>query len=393
MKFNFIGAVAPSKSLLNRLLILKSYAPQLHIPELSDADDVQLMRRATLQIQDKSVSSFDCGHAGTVLRFLALRVAREKGEFVLRGSSRLFSRPQQELYKLLRQLGSLVEVGSDFLRIQSDGWHLMGDQIFIDATRSSQFASALLLNSWDLPFDLFFRISSGMVSEPYFSMTQRLVTSMGMRVRTMERGEFHIPMRQRITSTQVPLECDMSSAFALAACAVAGGQARITGWPETSLQPDFSFVEVLYKMGVKIKVVGGHLDVDRTDGLLPVKENLSYRPDMFPVLAALCVLAEGESELSGLSQLEHKESNRLENMIRLLTALGIQTQKIENALRIKGCGRAFSSHCVVFDADLDHRLVMAATVLRLAGAPLTIVNAESVTKSFPEFLQIVGVEV
>ncbi|MCB0411794.1 MAG: 3-phosphoshikimate 1-carboxyvinyltransferase, partial [Bdellovibrionales bacterium] len=336
----------------------------------------------------------DSGHAGTVLRFLALRVARKSGNYILEGTPRLFERPQAELSKLLRQLGCLVETTHQELHLESAGWRLMGDQVHIDTSKSSQFASAFLLNAWGYPQDIFFRTTANWVSQSYFDLTLAMVRQAGMKVEKISRQEFLIPANQVIHfEKKIECECDMSSAFALAACAVVGGRVLLTSWPEKSLQPDFRFVEILQQMGAQVQFRKGALEVHQTTTKLsPVKINLKNCPDLFPSLSALAAIAEGESSFSGLDHLVHKESDRLAQMCVLFERLEIPFQRGRSEIRIKGQGEKVSlkKDPILFEPDGDHRLAMAAMVLKLAGYPLKIQDADVVNKSFPNFWKIVG---
>ena len=128
----FIGQVPSSKSLFNRALITQSLNPDLKIFGQSESDDVKLMEQAVAGIKQGN-SDFFCGHAGTVLRFLAPRLAREEGAFCLRGSERLFQRPQKPLENLLLQLGAIdIQWTSESLSFKSQGWKLMGDGIHLN---------------------------------------------------------------------------------------------------------------------------------------------------------------------------------------------------------------------------------------------------------------------
>src|ERR1700722_19543828 len=96
---SFLGPIPASKSLLNRALIIRDYFPSLRLRGDSDCEDVRHMRTA---LQALAVGQpIDCGDGGTVLRFLALRASRLPGEHRLTGSPRLFSRPQEELARIL----------------------------------------------------------------------------------------------------------------------------------------------------------------------------------------------------------------------------------------------------------------------------------------------------
>ena len=88
--FSFIGLPPSSKSLFNRALLVQSFESQIQIIGESSCDDVQLMKEAVKNF--KHSKEINCGAAGTVFRFMALRASREPGLHILTGSDRLFQR-------------------------------------------------------------------------------------------------------------------------------------------------------------------------------------------------------------------------------------------------------------------------------------------------------------
>ncbi len=128
--FSFRGRIPPSKSSMNRWLCVGSYARQFQIEGDSRCDDVVKMRSALAALLRGDDA--DCGAAGTVLRFLAFRASRLPGRHVLRGSSRLFSRPQSELVNVLSKLGVRTELLSDRIVVESAGWRDPGAEISVD---------------------------------------------------------------------------------------------------------------------------------------------------------------------------------------------------------------------------------------------------------------------
>lgn len=385
--FTYLGAVPASKSLLNRALIARSFFPRLNIHGDSHADDVVKMRGAIEALKDGQ--TMDCGMAGTVLRFMALRAARIKGTHILTGEPRLFERPQKELERVLAQLGCQVEFYDRHINIRSWEWKMVGDALHIPADRSSQFASAVLLSAWDLPFDLCVLLSPETVSESYLRMTVQFLRGLGMQIDQIAR-EIRVPRGQVSKQTDVTVEPDMSSAFALAACAAVGGRATLMGFPARSSQPDIVFVEYMRSMGVPIESVHGHLDIHRAPRLMPIHCELGNAPDLFPVLAALAALADGESQLRGAPQLKFKESDRIKRTAELLRLAGRDVTEFEDGIKIDGRSAPVLKKAVWFDPDHDHRMAMAAAVLSCGGEPIHISEPQVVTKSFPEFWSAIG---
>lgn len=387
--YNYVGAVPASKSIFNRALIVQSYAPHMQLVGKSSCDDVILMQSALAQLHQGG--DIDCGHAGTVLRFMALRSSRIKGTHCLIGSQRLFSRPLDELLKLLRQLGCTVSVEDQRLTIQSQGWYPMGDGLYVSAKRSSQFASALLLNAWDLDFPLCFTVTDLGVSRAFFDMTCRIVRQFGLRLEVFG-NDYRVAKGQHCTQDHYEIEPDMGCAFAVAAVAALCGQAGLTGMPEASLQPDEFFIHLLRSMGVDIQRSGSVLSVKKAKKLQAINCDLNNAPDLFPVLAVLCAYAEGRSRIDGLRHLQYKESHRLNNIADLLRKLGFDLSLSADSIEIQGKPQVKpNGHEVIMDSDQDHRMAMAAGVLMRAGWPITVKSPEVVNKSFPGFWDVIGI--
>ena len=383
--FLFNGEIAASKSILNRLLVIQSFASRLSVHGDSRCDDVVRMRSALPHVLTGDAPA-DCGAAGTTFRFLALRASRLPGERLIVGSPKLLARPQGALVEMIERLGASARRVDKGLLIQGDGWKKPSAPLRVDRSQSSQFASAALLSSWDLDFDLELELSEtdGAPSEGYLEMTESLVQQAGMRLRR-EGPRVVVPRASAVTATTLASEPDLSSAFAIAALAVASqGRARFHTFPEPSLQPDSVFPEILRAMGAQ---TDGRLEVRGPLKLKAIDWNLRDCPDLFPVLSVLCALAEGRSVLHGAPHLAHKESSRIESTATLLRGLGCEFTLRDDGIEIQG-GAPLATAPFDFDPNHDHRLAMAAAVARVAGANVRILHPDVVDKSFPEFWEL-----
>lgn len=383
----FVGTLPASKSILNRLLLIQSYFPELVIHGDSSCDDVRVMREGLAALARRE--EIPVGSAGTVLRFLALRAAREPGRHRLVGHPRLFARPQQELLKILKQLSVDARLTSDSLEMEGDGWRLQGDTLLVPFERSSQFATSVLLNSWNLPFDLYVSLGGQKVSEGYWRMSTRLAQTLGLRIDFWD-GDFRVSRGQSLSTHVCSAEIDVSSAFALAAIAAVSGTATFLDFPFHGLQPDAVFPEILARMGVPVQAQGSSLKIDQARTLNGVAVNLKNTPDLFPVLAILAALAQGESDLFGAPHLVHKESDRLGLIADWIKRLGREVEVKADGLRVLGAPIVPPGPGVRLDCENDHRLAFAAATLKARGFAVEIENAHVVSKSFPEFWSVLG---
>jgi len=138
-------------------------------------------------------------------------------------------------------------------------------------------------------------------------------------------------------------------------------------------------------MGVPVKLENKKLIISRCENLKPIKWECQDSPDLFPLLCLLCAKAEGLSELSGLSHLAFKESNRLKKTKELLKSCKIQMDITKDKCLIYGKKEWPTSSHFIFDTSYDHRMVMAGELVSSLGVPITLKGKEAINKSFPEF--------
>jgi 3-phosphoshikimate 1-carboxyvinyltransferase len=117
-------------------------------------------------------------------------------------------------------------------------------------------------------------------------------------------------------------------------------------------------------------------------------------PDLFPPLAALAAYCAGTTEISGVSRLAHKESDRGLTLKEEFGKMGIRIGLDGDVMKVYGGGpvRGATVH-----SRHDHRIAMACAVAALkAVGPVTIEEADAISKSYPDFyihLQQLGAQV
>ncbi len=392
MSFSFTGCLDISKSWMNRALILRSYQPELEIIGSSKADDVLLLEKCLADLK-AGKKEFYVGLGGTTFRFFALRVSREIGYFIIRGEKKLFSRPQDELITILKQVGVTASFNAEKteFHIESKGWRSDEDllTLSVDSSESSQFLTSVLLNSVHLPFDLQIETSK-VTSESYFNYTQKMMASYGFAI-----DDLFISRTQKLRPQTIQGEVDVSSFASLAAAAVLGGKVHLTNWNKFSVQPDMEFVAFFKRMAIKFITEENNFYISEQRQWSSLKANFERCPDLFPVMAVLCAFAEGSSHLFGAHQLVHKESNRLEKTFELLQRCGFAVEKLEDGLKIHGNPVAKYRHkdLIQFNPDHDHRMAFAARLLQLKGFPVQITDPDVINKSYPQFYQHTGLEI
>ncbi len=385
--FTFAGPLESSKSWMNRALVIQYYNPLIEINGHTESDDVQNLINS-IQSLKQGQSDFFSGAGGTTLRFFSFLISRQPGTWRIRADQRLLERPQTEIQNILKQLGVQVSREPECLTLLSQGWKIP-KIIDCHGQNSSQFISGLLLNSWNLPQDLLIQVKKPIVSFDYLKMTLEMVQRQGLKIESTEDEVYHyIKVKAFVKPSANPLQAepDISSAFSLASAGLIGGHVQITNWPQHSLQPDYHFLNIFKKMNILFKTDVKGLHIQQQKNWSSTTENLVNTPDLFPVLAVICALGTGQSYLYGADNLKAKESNRFLKTIELLHLCGFKTEIKAGGLFIYGQSSVLKKDFpLVFDPDHDHRMAMAAGLLKLAGYSLKISNSVVVNKSYPAF--------
>ena len=405
------GAIVapPSKSATNRALLLAALGRQpVELIRPLDSDDTLALARCLesmgaeiertmggLSVRgplgrsgDREVV-LDAGASGTAARFLAAIAAAVPGRYVLTGSDRLLERPMAELVAALRSAGAFVEsVGREgFLPLAIAGGTLRSGTISVDASRSSQFLSALLLAAVAVEGGLSVRPQGPVVSAPYVDTTVEALEAFGHEVRRRPDGAIQVARGDVAPRTyDVPGDWSSSLPF-FAAAGIAGGDVIVTGLSFPSRDADARAVEAVEAMGVEIGRRVGSIHA-RGDRRRTKSTSVSARdfPDAVPALAALSAHAEGESRFRDVAHLRLKESDRLGGLVTLLEAAGANAFAREDELVVIGPLAAVGPTVRLPTFD-DHRMAMAAALLSLRARGTLIENPRCVTKSYSGFFR------
>jgi len=259
---------------------------------------------------------------------------------------------------------------------------LHGGKVSLDASESSQFASALLLALPTLEESSVLELTGKIVSRPYLDATVAVLAHHGIRISRQGRC-FRVPGHQRFRGAQFVVPGDASSAAYLwAAAAVSGGRVRVDGVGEKWPQADLAALELLDSAGANVNRWSGGAEVS-FGRPTPFRVDLTDAPDLYSLAGVLAAMTPGESRIVGASQVVFKESNRKTATARLTRRLGAKVQETSQGLRIYGTSRPKALNLPHLS---DHRLVMSAAVGALAASgPSTVGERQAVRKSYPGF--------
>jgi 3-phosphoshikimate 1-carboxyvinyltransferase len=288
----------------------------------------------------------------------------------------------------LRELGVTVDAApGDHLPLVVHGrGSVRADQVELDASASSQFVSALLLAAPRYARGLTVRhVGPPIPSQPHVSMTVEVLRDTGVVVDDAGALGEHPTWRVEpgpIGALDVQVEPDLSNAAPfVAAAAVTGGEVHIPGWPQYTTQAGDAMRDLLDAMGAEVSLDRSGLTVRGTGELYGVDVDLHDASEVATVVAALAALAEGPSQLRGLSHVRGHETDRLAALTAEITKLGGDVTETDDGLMIV----PRPLHGGVFTTYADHRMATAAAVLGLRVPGIEIEDVETTAKTLPDF--------
>lgn len=402
-----------SKSITNRALVLAALADgESVLTGVLRSRDTDLMMQAlrdlgvtvkvlgdratgtTVRVNPSEMygCAVNCGLAGTLMRFLPPVAALALGASRFDGDPVARTRPQREIVEALRELGADIEGDNLPLIVRGRG-QVRGGAVTIDASRSSQFISGLLLSAprFDLGIELRHRASrpgAGLPSAPHVDMTVAMLRENGVEVltpaETSEPNAWTV-LPGTIRAIDRTIEPDLSNATPfLAAAAATGGEVLIPHWPLETTQPGSAFADILVRMGAEVEVTSRGLLARGPKRLRGIRIDLHDVGELTPSVAALAALAEGPSRLTGIAHLRGHETDRLRALATEINLLGGDVKETDDGLEIRP--RPLTGG--VWHAYADHRMATAGAIIGTTVPGVLVDDIDSTAKTLPGFADL-----
>ncbi len=382
-----------SKSISNRALVLAALSGGKDIPDnLSDCDDTEVMI-AALRDMPREI---DIKAGGTAMRFMTAFLSVTPGEHVITGTERMKHRPIGVLVDSLRKLGADIEyVGEKgFPPLLVKGKTLDGGWVQIDGSVSSQFISALLMVGPTMKKRLTLQLTGNIISRPYIDLTLGMMRDYGVNPEWTGVDTIVVEPSSYV-SRPYYIESDWSAASywyeILALCKDPNAEIRLEGLMDGSSQGDTTVKYIFSLLGVKtqfatsVQGVPTTVTLKRSERRVPqLRYDFTNCPDLAQTVVCTCCGLEIPFDLTGLSSLKIKETDRIEALKTELRKLGYVIRDVNDNELIWDGSRCEPSMEPI-DTYEDHRMAMAFAPLAQKTDGIKINNPQVVSKSYPGF--------
>ena len=403
------------------LVSSRSERQALEGPQPNDNDDICATRACLKALYEGSQNEEEiiympCNESGSTLRFMISVGAAflnymglaQKKKLVFLPKGRLIERPLEQLIVCLAKRGVDVVVDKTAGTVTVSGVLTPGC-FEIEGNVSSQYISGLLMAQIVLPrFSV--ELKGELESSGYVELTKQVLK---------ENGFICVPSRTSAIPGQVfeenlvssrserlpealegPLqnspEGDWSSAaFLLCLGALTpNSQVILHGLNKSSAQKDKIILEILEQLGVHSNWNGDTVSLKSERSAAPATLELDATdyPDIVPYIAIVAAAFTKETKIKNIGRLHFKECDRVEAIIQVLAAVGVNAVEKDGTLIIQNqnCQNKKSDDAIEIKTFGDHRIAMtAALVAAWTGRPVLIDNKECVNKSFPGLWEII----
>jgi len=391
-----------SKSLSNRLMMIYAINNWDDSDiKYSEADDSILLKYLLQVISKNNISDFDeeqlqlnCKNAGTVFRFLTPYLCNIKRSFVLTGSERMKQRPIAPLVDALLNLGADIRYceNEHFPPLCISSSELVYQDIVIDISKSSQFASAILmvLPKW-FPNSRI-KFEGEISSRPYIEMTLKLMQHYGISY-SFDDDEIVLSGDYKMPLENYNLESDWSSAsYWYQSLALArNGEIFMKNLSVESIQGDKALVDIFSSLGVQTYQKEDGILI-KAEGEISYNQTIDFKdfPDIAPSVINTCAGLGIMGKFTGLESLNLKESRRMDILCSELEKLDfdLRDNGFGDYVLINSCkpvAKSLDFHEIEVQTADDHRMAMAFAPMAIIGKSIQISNSNSVFKSYPFF--------
>ena len=404
------------KSVSHRALILSAMSiGKSEITNLLEADDIkatiQILKLLGIKIYKKSgkwivygngtngfmqpKKNLNALNSGTTCRTMIGAVSSNPINCRFIGDKSLSKRSMSRVTVYLEKLGAKFKLTkNDYLPLETIGTEkLIPEEITIKKP-SAQIKTALIFAGLNINGK--FSIREKVRTRDH---TEKLLKYLNIKHKVVKEkdGSNLIELKgpYEIYSKNIKVVGDPSSAafFIVAALIIPGSKITLKN---IMLNPTrIEYIKILKKMGGKITVkktntVSGEQCGDisvRYSKLKGININKSLSPfliDEYPILSIAASCASGKTKMNGVSELRHKESDRIKSIVSNLKKVGVNAYNVADNIHITGSQNINSKICKIKSFG-DHRIACSFMILALLNKNIKIDNEKCVSISYPNF--------
>ncbi len=387
-----------SEDVLNAINCIK----KLGIKTILKRKKTEIFGRGLFGLKFKKNLTLDTGNSGTTARLLCSLLIDSNYQIKITGDKSLKKRDMKRIIKPLKKFGAFFKSKNGKLPLIIKGIKFPRPINFTENLGSAQCKSAVMIaalktrgvtklkclpsrNHTELMFKNIFKIPLNIVKKKKYEM-------------------ININGQKELKPFNYKIPGDISSASFFIVLTLLSKD-KILKIKNVNLNSSrIGVIKILKMMGGKIKILNlkkykgervGDIIVKSTNKLNSINLSSSYNSsaiDEFLLIFLVACKCKGISIFNNLSELNKKESKRLDWGIKILTLMGVKVKKIKNSgIKIWGQENLILNKKITIKNYLkDHRILMVSVIAGLTlGGNWKIYDKDCYKTSFPSFKGII----
>ncbi len=355
----------------------------------------------------KKKTIINAGNSGTLARLILGLLVKSKFEVKLVGDKSLSKRDFSRVIKPLKLFGVNVDSKNNLMPIKILGTDFLRPIEYFENIGSAQVKSCLILSALNTPGITIIN------SKKSRNHTELMLKFLKYPIKILKKEKFEkisIQGLQEFKAFNYVVPGDISSASFFIVLTLLSKKSSLI-IEKVNVNPSrIGIITILNKMGAKIKIKKKKLQNGEFVADIHVKSKKhltsvncpstlnSSAIDEFLIIFLVAAKANGISRFKDLSEMNKKESKRLDLGIKFLKLIGIRVERYGDDINIYGNpSLVLSKDFEIKNFLKDHRIFFLSCITALTlGGKWKINDKDSINTSFPNFLKtlkILGAEI
>ena len=343
----------------------------------------------------------DAGNSGTTARLICASIIDTKHQIKVTGDESLKKRDMQRIIKPLSKFGAKFISENKKLPLKIIGSKQLKPIYYYEKLGSAQCKSAVMIAALKTKGKTRIKCKP---SRNHTELMFKEVLKIPIKIKKSKRFEYiEINGLNEFKSFNYNIPGDISSASFFIVLTLLSKNSFLT-IKGVNINPSRTgIIRILNMMGAQIQFLNkrnykgeviADIFIKSKSNLKPINLNPNLNSsaiDEFLLIFLVASKCNGISKFVNLSELNKKESRRLDLGIKILKMIGVKVTKIkDHGVKIWGSENLeLKKKYIVKDFLKDHRIFMVSTIAALTlGGKWKIYDADSVKTSFPSFLKI-----
>jgi 3-phosphoshikimate 1-carboxyvinyltransferase len=349
----------------------------------------------------KKTIVLNAGNSGTLGRLIMGLLIHSKSKIKIIGDSSLSKRDFLRVINPLKKFGAYIKSNNGKLPIYIQGSKKLTPIKYFEKKGSAQCKSSVMLAALNTNGQTIIRAKKSRNHTELLFKHLKLPVSI---VKKKNHDLIKVNGGKKINRLNYRIPSDISSAAFFIVLTALSDNSKLK-LKNVNINPSrIGIITILRMMGVKIlfENIRVYKGEKISDILVKSAKNLkaikcptslnSSAIDEFLIIFLIAAKAKGVSVFKNLSELNQKESPRLEWGSKILNLIGVKTKTTKDSIRIYGNPNLKVDREIVVKNYLkDHRVFMTSVIAALAfGGKWAIYDKDSIKTSFPSFLKIIN---